>query len=163
MRLYALNRRFSCKDAHSHGAGAEIRAEDARGLAPLGQGARRSAIRLCQVGAPSTARGLADVTAALLARRDHLDGQRMGTFHCVHAGETSWHQYAQFVIGEALARGQVLRAHPDRVLPIPASAYPTPAKRPQNSRMDPSHIQRTFGLHLPHWQQGVSHILQQIL
>lgn len=118
-----------------------------------------------QFGAPTSAALLADVTAHL-ARQIQREGAAafpFGTYHLVAAGETSWHEYAQFVIGEAVKAGRTIKATPDRVLPIPASAYPTPAQRPQNSRMDTSHIQNTFGLQLPHWQQGVSHILQQIL
>ena len=118
-----------------------------------------------QWGAPTSAALIADTTAHILRQyqREGTQAFPFGTYHLAAAGETSWHQYAQFVIGEALARGQVLRAHPDRVLPIPASAYPTPAKRPQNSRLDTQRLRTAFGLHLPHWQQGVGHILQQIL
>lgn len=118
-----------------------------------------------QFGAPTSAALIADVTAHILRQHQHEDGQAFpfGTYNLAAGGETSWHQYAQFVIGEALGRGKVLRAHPDRVLPIPASAYPTPAKRPQNSRLDTQRLRAAFDLHLPHWQQGVSHILQQIL
>ncbi len=118
-----------------------------------------------QFGAPTSAALLADVTAHL-ARQVQREGAKafpFGTYHLAAGGETSWHEYAQFVIGEAVKAGQLIKATPDRVLPIPASAYPTPAKRPQNSRMDTSHIQSTFGLQLPPWQHGVSHILQQIL
>jgi dTDP-4-dehydrorhamnose reductase len=118
-----------------------------------------------QYGAPTSAALLADVTAHL-ARQIQREGATtfpFGTYHLAAGGATSWHEYAQFVIGEAIKAGKPIKATPDRVLAIPASAYPTPAKRPQNSRMDTSHIQRTFGLQLPHWQHGVSYILQQIL
>jgi len=118
-----------------------------------------------QFGAPTSAALLADVTAHL-ARQLQREGATkfpFGTYHLAAAGETSWHEYARFVIGEAVKAGKAIKAAPERIIPIPASAYPTPAKRPQNSRMDTSHIQSTFGLQLPHWQQGVSHILQQIL
>jgi dTDP-4-dehydrorhamnose reductase len=118
-----------------------------------------------QIGAPTSAALLADV-AAHLARQAQREGPATfpyGVYHLAASGETSWHAYARFVIAEAINAGQVLKTTPERVLPILASDYPTPAMRPQNSRMDTSHIQRTFGLHLPHWQQGVSHILQQIL
>lgn len=118
-----------------------------------------------QYGAPTSAALLADVTAHL-ARQIQREGATtfpFGTYHLAAGGETSWHEYAQFVIGEAIKAGKAIKATPDRVLAIPASAYPTPAKRPQNSRMDTSLLQSTFGLQLPHWQHGVSHILQQIL
>jgi dTDP-4-dehydrorhamnose reductase len=118
-----------------------------------------------QFGAPTSAALLADVTAHLARQiqREGAAGFPFGTYHLAAAGETSWHEYAQFVIGEAINAGKAIKATPERVLPIPAAAYPTPAKRPQNSRLNTSKIQRTFGLELPHWRSGVSHILQQIL
>lgn len=118
-----------------------------------------------QFGAPTSASLIADVTAHIARQilRDGADGFPFGVYHLAAAGETSWHAYAQYVIGEAIGVGKALKATPDRVLPIPASSYPTPARRPQNSRLDTHKLQQTFGLHLPHWQEGVKHILQQIL
>ncbi len=118
-----------------------------------------------QFGAPTSASLIADVTAHIARQilRDGADGFPFGVYHLAAAGETSWHAYAQYVIGEAIGMGKALKATPERVLPIPASSYPTPARRPQNSRLDTDKLRQTFGLHLPHWQEGVKHILQQIL
>jgi dTDP-4-dehydrorhamnose reductase len=118
-----------------------------------------------QFGAPTSAALIADVTAHIIRQyqRDGAVRFPFGTYHLAASGETSWHLYAQFVIGEAIRSGKTLRTPPERVLPIPASAYPTPAKRPQNSRLDTQRLRSAFALHLPPWQQGVSHILQQIL
>jgi len=118
-----------------------------------------------QFGAPTSASLIADVTAHIARQmlRDGTDGFPFGVYHLAAAGETSWHAYAQYVIGEAIGMGKALKATPERVLPIPASSYPTPARRPQNSRLDTDKLRQTFGLHLPHWQEGVKHILQQIL
>ena len=118
-----------------------------------------------QFGAPTSASLIADVTAHIARQmlRDGADGFPFGVYHLAAAGETSWHAYAQYVIGEAIGIGKALKAAPERVLPIPASSYPTPARRPQNSRLDTHKLRQTFGLHLPHWQEGVKHILQQIL
>ena len=118
-----------------------------------------------QFGAPTSASLIADVTAHIARQilRDGADGFPFGVYHLAAAGETSWHAYAQYVIGEAIGMGKALKATPERVLPIPASSYPTPARRPQNSRLDTHKLRQTFGLHLPHWQEGVKHILQQIL
>lgn len=118
-----------------------------------------------QFGAPTSAALLADVTAHLVRQiqREGATEFPFGTYHLAAAGETSWHEYAQFVIGEAVKAGKAIKATPDRVLPIPTTAYPKPARRPQSSRLDTTLIQSTFDLHLPHWQQGVGHILQQIL
>src|SRR5690606_28715062 len=98
-----------------------------------------------QFGAPTSAALLADVTAHLARQiqREGAAGFPFGTYHLAAAGETSWHEYARYVIGEAVKAGKPIKATPDRVLPIPASAYPTPAKRPQNSRMDTSLLQST--------------------
>ena len=118
-----------------------------------------------QFGAPTSAALLADVTAHLV-RRMGSEGPTafpFGTYHLAAGGETTWHAYAQFVIGEAQKAGKPLKATPDRVLPIPAASYPTPAKRPQNSRLDTQRFQAAFSLVLPDWRQGVGHILQTIL
>ncbi|MEY3251536.1 MAG: hypothetical protein RL227_509, partial [Pseudomonadota bacterium] len=87
-----------------------------------------------QVGAPTGADLLADVTAQLLPRLfDHV--ALSGTYHCVADGETNWHGYATHVIEWARARGHALKVAADRIHAIPTSAYPTPATRPLNSRL----------------------------
>jgi dTDP-4-dehydrorhamnose reductase len=85
-----------------------------------------------------------------------------GTYHAVAAGETSWHGYASFVIEWARAHGVPLQVAPDAVLPVPTSAYPTPARRPLNSRLATDKLQTAFGLALPHWQSGVERLLTEI-
>lgn len=113
-----------------------------------------------QVGAPTGAELLADVTAHAL--RDLLaDAGKAGTYHVAAAGETSWHGYARFVLGQARSAGQVLKAGPDQVLPVATDAWPTPARRPHNSRLDTTRLRATFGLALPAWQQGVVRMLQE--
>ncbi|MEY3382238.1 MAG: hypothetical protein RL468_2836, partial [Pseudomonadota bacterium] len=86
-----------------------------------------------------------------------------GIYHLAAAGQTSWHGYARFVLQTAQAAGVALKVSPDAVEPIPSSAYPTPARRPLNSRLDTTLLQNTFGLRLPHWQQGVARMLAEIL
>jgi dTDP-4-dehydrorhamnose reductase len=118
-----------------------------------------------QFGAPTSAALLADVTAHLV--RQHAQardtGFPYGTYHVAAGGETSWHGYAQFVIGEALAAGKTLKATVDAVAPLATEQYPTPAKRPLNSRLDTTRFRTTFDLILPPWQEGVRHVLRQIL
>jgi dTDP-4-dehydrorhamnose reductase len=115
-----------------------------------------------QVGAPTGADLLADVTAQILPRLfDHV--ALTGTYHCVAAGETNWHGYATHVIEWARARGHAVKVAPDRVHAIPTSAYPTPARRPLNSRLATAKLQRTFGLVLPPWQRGVDRMLSEVL
>jgi dTDP-4-dehydrorhamnose reductase len=77
-------------------------------------------------------------------------------------GETTWYDYARFVIAEAQAAGKVLKAGADAVAPLSTVEYPTPAPRPANSRLDTARFRSTFGLDLPPWQEGVRHVLQQI-
>jgi dTDP-4-dehydrorhamnose reductase len=117
-----------------------------------------------QFGAPTPAALLADVSAHLV--REHARtggiGFPYGMYHVAAGGETSWHGYAQFVIGEALAAGKNLKATVDAVAPLATEQYPTPAKRPLNSRLDTARFRSAFGLRLPPWQEGVRHVLQQI-
>ncbi len=115
-----------------------------------------------QVGAPTGADLLADVTAQLLPRLfDHV--ALSGTYHCVAGGETNWHGYATHVIEWARARGHAVKVAADRIHAIPTSAYPTPATRPLNSRLATTKLQRTFGLVMPPWQRGVERMLSEVL
>ena len=86
-----------------------------------------------------------------------------GTYHCVAGGETNWCDYARYVIGAAIQAGRPIKVQSEAIKPITTVDYPTPAKRPANSRLDTRKFRQTFGLELPHWQQGLNHILQQIL
>ena len=126
--------------------------------------AERDALQVIhdQVGAPTGADLLADVTAhAIRAVRERPELQ--GLYHCVAAGETSWYDYARFVIEWARAQGRPIRVAPEAIAPIATAAYPTPARRPLNSRLDTHRLQAAFGLRLPHWQQGVERMLREIL
>lgn len=118
-----------------------------------------------QFGAPTSAALLADLTAQIIRQYEREGGQGFpfGTYHVVAGGETNWCDYARFVIGEAVKSGKSLKAMPEAIHPITTADYPLPAPRPANSRLDTSHFRRTFGLELPHWQEGVNHILQRIL
>lgn len=116
-----------------------------------------------QHGAPTSAALLADVTAHLVRDYLHVGNElAFGTYHVSGGGETTWFDYARFVLAEAIAAGKTLKVHPDAVAALTTAAYPTPAQRPANSRLDTTYFQATFGLHLPHWQQGVRQVLQQI-
>jgi dTDP-4-dehydrorhamnose reductase len=115
-----------------------------------------------QIGAPTGADLLADVTAHLL-RRAAVDPSVSGTYHAVAAGEVSWCGYARHVIGWAQQRGVALKAGPEAVQPIATRDYPTPATRPLNSRLDTRKLRDTFGLAPPHWQTGVDRMLAEAL
>jgi dTDP-4-dehydrorhamnose reductase len=118
-----------------------------------------------QFGAPTSAALLADVTAQLVARIKGQGGATFpyGLYHVAASGVTSWHEYARFVIAQAISAGKAMKVTPDMVKPISSSDYPVPAKRPANSRLDTTLFQNTFDLRLPDWKQGVAHVLQQIL
>jgi dTDP-4-dehydrorhamnose reductase len=113
-----------------------------------------------QVGAPTGADLLADITAHAL-RAVTRDESLAGTYHAVAAGETSWYGYADFVIGWARRHGLALRLQPGALNPIPTSAYPTPARRPLNSRLSSANLHRVFGLSMPHWHDGVERMLTE--
>ncbi|MDP9902216.1 dTDP-4-dehydrorhamnose reductase [Variovorax ginsengisoli] len=115
-----------------------------------------------QFGAPTGAELLADVTAHAI-RATLVDPAKAGLYHLVAGGETTWHGYARFVLEQAKAAGVELKAGPEAVDPVPTSAFPTPAKRPQNSRLNTQKLQDTFGLTLPHWQAGVARMLRETL
>lgn len=115
-----------------------------------------------QFGAPTGAELLADVTAHAI-RATLADPHKAGLYHLVAGGETSWHGYARFVIEQAQAAGVELKAGPEAVDAVPTSAFPTPATRPHNSRLDTTRLQATFGLTLPHWQAGVARMLRETL
>lgn len=113
-----------------------------------------------QVGTPTTARGLAEVSAALLARHAALTGERLGTFHCTHAGETSWHGFAEAIFARAVAAGLLPTA--PTVKPIGTADYPTPAQRPAYSVLDTSRLRTVHGLALPDWQVGLDSVIAEL-
>lgn len=115
-----------------------------------------------QFGAPTGAELLADVTAHAI--RDTLrDPAKAGLYHLAAAGETTWHGYARFVLEQAEAAGVALKAGPAMVDPVPTSAFPTPAARPHNSRLNTLKLRSAFGLSLPSWQTGVARMLHETL
>lgn len=118
-----------------------------------------------QWGAPTSAALLADVTAQLVRQwqREGEGAFPYGTYHCVAGGETNWCDYARFVIGEAVKAGKPIKVQPEAIKAIATADYPTPAKRPANSRLNSGKLRDTFGLELPHWQVSLDHILKQIL
>jgi dTDP-4-dehydrorhamnose reductase len=125
--------------------------------------AEREALQVIddQVGAPTGADLLADVTAHAVRAVRH-DRGLAGTYHAVAAGETSWFGYACRVIEWARARGLPVKVAPDAITPVPTSSYPTPARRPLNSRLSSAKLRAAFGLALPPWQQGVDRLLEEV-
>ncbi len=136
----------------------------AKTMLRLGQERESLSVIADQFGAPTSAELLADVTAhALRTVVGRPDGAALaGLYHCVATGETSWHGYASYVLEQARALGWTIKVAPEAVTAIATTAYPTPAKRPLNSRLDTAKLRATFGLTLPHWQLQVQRMLQEI-
>ena len=117
-----------------------------------------------QHGAPTGADLIADVTAHAMRRAVNTqDISFSGLYHLVASGETTWHGYASHVIEQAKAIKLGLPWKLAEIAPVPTSAFPTPAKRPLNSRLCTTKLQQAFGLVLPSWQQGVDRMLAEIL
>lgn len=133
----------------------------AKTMLKLGQEREALAVIDDQFGAPTSAELLADVTAHML-RAALAQPKLAGLYHCAAAGETTWHAYACYVLEQARALGWTLRAGPAQVAPVPSSHYPTPARRPLNSRLNTGKLQAAFGLQLPHWQVQVKRMLEEI-
>lgn len=117
-----------------------------------------------QFGVPTSAELIADVTALCLYRVLHAEAvdSFAGIYHLVAAGETTWFDYACLVLDEAARHGAVLKVPANAVLPIPASDYPTPARRPQSSRLSTQKLESTFALTLPPWESHVRRMVQEI-
>ena len=115
-----------------------------------------------QFGAPTSAELLADVTAHVI-RAAMAKPELAGLYHCVAGGETNWHAYAKYVLAQARLLQPALLIKASEVVPVPSTAFPTPARRPHNSRLDTRKLQATFGLSLPHWQPGVARMLAETL
>ena len=121
-------------------------------------GAERDMLRVVadQIGTPTPAALIADVTARILQQ----DADSSGTWHLTAAGETSWHGFAQAIFDGAGARGLIARA--PMVEAITTADYPTPAKRPDYSRLDTASLERDFGIVLPQWRDALGEVLDTL-
>jgi len=115
-----------------------------------------------QFGAPTGAELIADVTAHAI-RQALQRPQDAGLYHLAAQGETTWNRYAKHVIAQAQLVQPAMKILASEVAAVPTSAFPTPARRPHNSRLDCTRLQTVFGLTLPAWQQGVDRMLAEIL
>ena len=115
-----------------------------------------------QWGAPTGAELLADVTAHAI-RHATKHPQGAGLYHLAASGETTWNGYAKHVLTQA-GRGQLAnKIIAKEVAPVPTSAFPAPAQRPHNSRLNTTKLQAAFGLSLPQWQLGVDRMLYEVM
>ncbi len=127
--------------------------------------AERDSLRVVadQYGVPTTADFLVQHSLAAvshcLQKEDQQKAAPWGLYHLVPTGETTWHAYAQHVIGLAHAQGLALRVKSEDVHPIRTEDYPLPAPRPRNSRLSTEKFERNFGLNLPSWQQSLPPVI----
>jgi dTDP-4-dehydrorhamnose reductase len=115
-----------------------------------------------QIGAPTGADLLADITSHAI-RTALQQPELSGLYHLVAGGEISWHGYACFVLNLARQAGIELKVAAENVIPVPTSAFPLPARRPLNSRLNARKLQTTFDVHLPLWQDGVARMLDEVM
>jgi dTDP-4-dehydrorhamnose reductase len=120
--------------------------------------AERNELRVVsdQIGAPTPARCIADVTACAL--RQPL--AKSGLWHLAASGHTSWHEFAEAIFEGACARALIARA--PRVIPITTLDYPTPAQRPAWSVLDTTRLQRDFRIQPIAWQDGLGSVLDEM-
>ena len=139
---------------------------------PFGQNFVKTMLRLAetrpaltvvadQLGNPTYAPHLAEaiLDIALRLRGLPVGDPKFGLYHATGAGETSWHGLASAVFERSGALGGPVA----QVSPIPSSSYPTPAKRPANSRLDCSRLAHVFGVRLPPWQEGAAACVTRLL
>lgn len=113
-----------------------------------------------QFGCPTFA---ADMAQGVLAVAEHITGKAagapcFGTFHMAGSGDTSWAGLAEAIFAAARASGQPF----SRITPISTLDYPTPARRPANSRLYCGKLEQTFGLRLPHWSDALGRCLNTL-
>ncbi|EKS9916166.1 dTDP-4-dehydrorhamnose reductase [Burkholderia multivorans] len=125
-------------------------------LTMLKLGSERPELRVVadQIGAPTWSKTIATATSHIVAQALAADGadwwaQRSGVYHFASAGATSWHGFAEAIFAN------VLGERVPKVVPILASEYPVPAKRPSNSRMALGKLTETFGLRMPAWDDAL--------
>lgn len=113
-----------------------------------------------QLGNPTSALDIADALLAIAARvvADPSPNLR-GLFHMTGQGEASWADLAQATFAAATRQGRA----PVRVKRISTADYPTPAKRPANSRLDNTKLKEIYGLALPHWQASLPPCVERLL
>jgi dTDP-4-dehydrorhamnose reductase len=136
-------------------------------------GREREALKVVgdQIGAPTPARLIAQVTALALHRlplTNHhspltihdspltIHSEMAGIYHLAPRGETSWHGFASEIFRQAAEYGEALAITPDNVAPIPTAEYPTPAQRPLNSRLSLDKLEQALGIQLPGWQEQLA-------
>lgn len=131
-------------------------------LTMLKLGVERDSLRVVadQIGAPTYAPDIARAALDALTAAEAKPTFPTGVYHLCNSGETSWHGFATRIFDLARSAGFPLRVQ--SVDPISTADFPTPARRPSNSRMDCSLLERTFDVRLRPWDSALSECLQEI-
>ena len=113
-----------------------------------------------QHGAPTAA---FDIAAAIVAIATRIaaggEGVPWGTYHFTGTGETTWHGFAERIF----RRLEAATGRRPRLLAITTAEYPTPARRPANSRLDCARIRAAFGIEAPRWEDSLDRVLDELL
>jgi dTDP-4-dehydrorhamnose reductase len=132
-----------------------------------------------QIGAPTDAGWLADMTVQVIKAASHLGTDpkvaslglgvspqmfacASGIFHAASSGQISWHGYTSYLIAKAREMGFPIKVQAKAIRALASEAFPTPAARPRNSRLDCSKLNSTFGITPPPWQQGIDQLLEHL-
>jgi dTDP-4-dehydrorhamnose reductase len=128
-------------------------------------GCEREELRVVddQVGAPTPAALIADVTTEFVRRLGAGQAPADGIYHLAPRGETSWCGFTRLILATARDRGLALRCGPERVVGITTADYPLPARRPLNSRLCTAKLEAALGERLPDWQAGVPAVVAAIM
>ena len=113
-----------------------------------------------QFGAPTGADLIADVTAHAIAHVIQKPTDA-GVYHLAASGETTWFEYAKYVIDQSIRAQAAPKIIVKTIYPVATSAFPAVAQRPHNSRLNTAKLQQTFGVRLAPWQQGVARMLAE--
>lgn len=115
-----------------------------------------------QIGAPTSAELIADVTALAVAAYGY-GKMPCGIYHLTAAGETSWYDFARHVVLMAQKGGMPLRLNDSKINPLTTEEYPMPAKRPKNSCLDVNKLETQLGLTMPEWAFHVNRTIEQLV
>ena len=114
-----------------------------------------------QIGSPTGAELIADITALALLMTKH-NPEISGLYHLTASGSTSWYEFAKFILENAESANLPLKIKSTALQPIASSDFPSAAQRPFNSRLSSLKLAKTFDLMLPAWQCGVKRALTEI-
>ena len=118
-----------------------------------------------QIGAPTSAELVADVTSLCLYRiaQNSLSSKEIsGIYHLTSTGKASWYEFAKYIIIEAQKFGGVFLTNPENIIAVNTSEYVLPAKRPVNSLLDTQKLCKTFNLYLPAWQIHADRAIKEL-